>query len=68
MLAKLASSAVSALADPLADALTLASADGSVMMFYVFNNTELTSNVLWLTTAAVRADGRGLQLTLSKVS
>lgn len=38
MLAKLASSTVSVLADPLAYALTFVNADGRVMMFLCFNN------------------------------
>lgn len=46
MLAKLASSTVSVLADPLAYALTFVNADGRVMMFLCFNNTELASNIV----------------------
>lgn len=46
MLAKLASSTVSLLADPLAYALTLANADASVMMFFVLNSVQLASNIV----------------------
>lgn len=48
MLAKLASSAVSLLADPLAYALTLANADASVMRFFFMflNNIQLASRVV----------------------